>query len=153
MQLMWSVGGTPLLIAFLSLYLYALTKGDRTDIASGHVLAFGALMRFALYFYLGKPGQGWPYSASQISTEFLLLAAQVSIAQHTSRHYPIVMAAAQLLVVIACGVSMAGLVSQPTTLVVVFAGTSLMQLCTFACGLAVRRRLLPGATTVTISDR
>ena len=144
MQLIWSAGASPLLIAFLPLYLYALTNGDKTDMASGHVLALGALLSFTLGFYLAKPAPGWPYSAGQIGIEGLLLAAQTAIALQTSRHYPIVMAAAQLLVVIAGGLSLMRLIGQPQTLLVILAGASIIQLGAFACGLASRLRLLPG---------
>ena len=150
-QLIWSAEVSPLLIALLPLYLYALAEGDKTDLACIYVLAFGALFSFALGLYAGKPAQTWPYSASQLGIDALLLTAQILIALRAPRYYPILMAAAQLLVVIAGALSVARLVGQPKTLMVVFAGAATIQFAAFACGLAARRRPDGTATSATIS--
>ena len=140
MPLIWSNGGVPLLLAFLPLYLYALIKGDKTDLDCGHVLALSALISFTFRLNPGKPAQVWPFAAEQFGVESLLLAAQIAIALRTRRFYPLVMAAAQLLIVIAGALSMARLIGKPKTLMMIFAGTSLIQFGAFACGVIARRR-------------
>jgi hypothetical protein len=145
-------GGRPLLIAFLPLYLFALIKGDKTDRACAHVLAISAVLSLVLGLDKESAGRSWPYGSDKMGIDTLLLVAQITIALRSSRHYPIVIAAAQLLIVIAGALNTAGLIAHESTLSMVFAGAGLIQMGAFAGGLiAHRKRCRPG-TTATVFE-
>lgn len=134
-QLVYGYGGSPLLLVMFPLYLAALNKGDPTDRACAHVLAIG-LVLFAL-LALDRPGTlpNRPYGMAQAVSDLLLLTVLTAIAVNSSRRYPMIMAAAQLLIVLAGTLAAAGLIAQAKTLSVMLGAAGLLQLAAGAAGL------------------
>lgn len=149
-QLLFGYGGNPLLIAVIPLYLFVLIKGDKTDRACAHVLTIGTVL--CVLLTLGQPTArpSWPYSADRLGIDALLLAAQTVIALRSSRSYPIVMAAAQLLIVMAGALTAAGLIAQEKTFSVITGGAVIIQLGALLVGLIAHRIRLRNAAPAAV---
>lgn len=134
-QLVYDYGGNPFLLAMLPLYLIALNKGDPTDRACAHVLIIGLLL-FAL-LALDRHGTlpSWPYGMAQVVGDLLLLIALSAIAVNSARRYPVIIAAAQLLIALAGTLAAAGLIAHEQTLTVMLVAAGLIQLA--ACGIGL----------------
>ena len=152
-QVLFQMGGIPLLIALLPLYLFALAKSDPTGRACTHVLAFGVGL-FALFALDQRSNPfDWAYSAGQLVADILLLTALSAISVHSSRQYPIIMAAAQLLIVLAGSLAVAGLIAPGNALAAIIGAAAGIQLAAYAVGLVrpgTNRRA--GAATVVFAD-
>ena len=121
------------------LYLLAWLRGDQTARASVYLLVIGSL----LYAVAAAYDAGRIHNGLGISC--LLLAAQVVVALRSERFYPLVIAAAQLLIVCAYALAVAGLITQSATVLWLIALPSAVQLAAFAFGAIVhRRRRNPG---------
>ena len=151
-RILFDSGGNPLLIALLPLYLYALIKGDKTNRSCAHVLAIGVLLGVLLAPDQSNDLRNRSYGADHLGIETLLLAAQTVIALRSSRRYPVVMAAAQLLIVIAGALGVAGLIAQEKTRSIMMGAAALIQLSAFVIGLiAHRTRRRNAAATVVLA--
>ena len=131
------VSGIPLIgtLAILApLYLLAWLRGDQTARASAHLLVIGSL----LYGLLAALGAG--HIQNGLGLSCLLLTAQVVVALRSERFFPLVIAAAQLLIVCAYTLAGAALITQPATLIWLIAFPSVVQLAAFAFGAIVHRR-------------
>ena len=127
------------LIALCPLYLFALLRGDPTGRAFAHVLALGAL--FGTITVTGRADTGPLRLAgdSQLGFGALLLAAQVVLTLRSPWHYPIAIAAAQLLIVFAAAFASAGLIAQPATALWLGGLPGAIQLGAFSYGLITHR--------------
>ena len=142
-QMLFDTLGKPLLIGLLPIYLFALIKGDKSDRLCAHVLAIGAGLDLMLALHQQASGQRWLYRGDQLIIDVLLLAAQTFIATRSSRRYPIVIAAAQLILVVTEMLNWAGLIAHEETLSALIEFDGIIQLSAFAGGLIVsssRRR-------------
>ena len=142
-QLFYEYGGDPLLLALLPLYLVALSKGDPTDRACAHVLAIGIVLFVLLALDRRNTLPSWPYGAGQVVGDVLLLAALTAIAVHSSHRYPLIMAAAQLLIVLAGTLAAAGLIAHEGTLAAMLGAAALIQLAALGFGLVYSRMRHP----------
>ena len=149
-QLLFGYGGNPLLIAVIPLYLFAGIKGDKTDRASAHVLASGAVLYVLMAHDQPNARPSWPYSADQLGIHALLLTAQTVIALRSSRRYPIIMAATQLLIVMAGVLGAAGLIAHEKTFFVIAGGASVIQLGGFIVGLTAHCKWRRNAAPATV---
>ena len=150
-HLLTAWGGIPLLIALVPLYLLALTKGDPTDRACGHVLMIGAVLFLLPALDRGSFQHSWTIALGQTVTDLLLLAALTAIAVSSSRHYPIVMAAAQLLIAVIGLLAITHLIVLEKTLAAMIGAAAILQVGAFVFGLihhsAGRRRSFAPAAT------
>lgn len=146
-QLLFELGGIPLLIALLPLYLMALTKGDSTDRACAHVLAFGVLLFVLLSLDQRNTPPRWPYSVGQLLGDLLLLTVLMATAVNSVRRYPVIMAAAQLLIVLAGSLAVAGLIAQEKALAAMIGAAAIIQLGAFVIGLIHPSAGRPGGST------
>ena len=124
-----------MLLALLPVYLFVLTKGDPTDRACAHVLAIGLVLFVLLALNRRHSLPSWPHGASLVIGDLVLLTALAAIAVHTSRRYPLIMAAAQLLIVLAGVLAATGLIGQEKTLRVIIGAAALLQIVALGCGL------------------
>ena len=145
-QLLFELGGIPLLMALLPLYLMALTKGDPTDRACAHVLAFGGFLFVLLSLDQHNRLPNWPYSAGQLAGDLLLLTALTAIAVNSVRRYPVIMAATQLLIVLSGSLAVAGLLAQGQALAVMTGAAASMQFAAFVIGLVRHSAGRPSAS-------
>ena len=136
-QMLFEIMGKPLLFALLAVYLFALIKGDKTDRLSVHILAIGAVLDLTLALHQQASGQRSQYRNDQLVIDLLVLAAQTVIAMRSSRRYPIVIAAAQLIIVLAELLSAVGLIALEKTLSALIGIAATIQLGAFAWGLVV----------------
>ncbi len=122
------------------LYVYAQLRGDIGARGMAGVLVIAALFGTLL-------AAGWP--AGQISgvrllgLDTLLLAVQFVICVRSVRLFPIVIVAAQLLVVMAEAIASAGLAGQYPTLQTLFAVLSIAQMLALITGLVRHRSRRP----------
>ena len=133
--------GYPLLYSLLLLYLFTLIKGDQTDRASAHALVIGAVL--AVMVALGQPTGQHSWSADRLVIDALLLGVLCVIALRSPRRYPIAIAAAQLLIVLAGLLGSAGFIAQAKVYAVMAGGAASIQLGAFIIGLIayrIRRR-------------
>ena len=134
-QLLFELGGIPLLIALLPLYLMALTKGDPTDRACAHVLAFGVLLFVLVSLDQRSNLPSWSYGAGHLAGDLLLLTALTAIALHSARRYPVIMAASQLLIVLSGLLAVSGLIAQGKPLAAMIGVAAGIQFAAFVIGL------------------
>lgn len=122
------------------LYVYAQLRGDLGSRGMAGVLVLAALLGTLL-------AAGWP--TGQISgvrllgLDTLLLAVQFVICVRSARFFPIVIVAAQLLVVIAEAISAAGFAGRYATLQALFAVLSIAQMLALITGLVRHRSRRP----------
>ena len=121
------------------IYLFALLRGDKTARQFAHVLAIAVVLDTVLAQNSRANPQFWPSIDDQLGIDALLLAVQTVLALRSPWHYPIVIAAGQLLIVIAGALAAAGLIARQGTLGWMVAGSTLIQLSAFAYGLIVHR--------------
>ena len=134
-HLLTAWGGIPLLMAWLPLYLLALTKGDPTDRACGHVLMIGAVLFLLPALNRGTFQHSWTIAVGQTVTDLLMLAALTAIAVNSSRHYPLLMAAAQLLIAVIGLLAITELIMLEKTLAAMIGAAAILQVGAFVCGL------------------
>ena len=134
-HLLTAWGGIPLLMAWLPLYLLALTKGDPTDRACGHVLMIGAVLFLLPALNRGTFQHSWTIAVGQTVTDLLMLAALTAIAVNSSRHYPLLMAAAQLLIAVIGLLAITQLIMLEKTLAAMIGAAAILQVGAFVCGL------------------
>ena len=152
-QMLFEIMGKPLLIALLPVYLFALIKGDKTDRLSVHILAIAAVLDLTLALHQQASGQIGQSRSDQLVIDLLLLAAQTVIATRSARRYPIVMAAAQLIIVLAELLSAVGLITLEKALSALIGIAATIQLGAFAWGLVVhcvRRRYSAPASVFVV---
>lgn len=152
-QLLIELGGVPMLVALLLLYLMALTKGDPTDRACGHVLMIGAILFLLAALDPDNGRHSWTFGLGQSLTDLLILAALSAIAVSSSRRYPIIMAAAQLLIVLIGMLAVTHLIVQEKTLAAMIGAAASIQVGAFVVGLIDRSPgHRHGATATTTAD-
>lgn len=151
-QMLFEIMGKPLLIALPPVYLFALIKGDKTDRLSVHILAIGAVLDLTLALHQQANGQRGQSRNDQLVIDLLLLVAQTVIATRSSRRYPIFIAAAQLIIVLAELLGAVGLIALGKTQSALIGIAATIQLCAFGWGLAVhcirRRNSAPASVFV-----
>ena len=125
------------LMLLCPLYLFALLRGDPAGRAFAHVLAAGALLGTMLATV--EAGSGRLSGDGQLGLDTLLLAAQVVLCLRSPRLYPMAIAAAQLLIVLAAAVAGAGLIGQPATAQWLGGLPGAIQLAVFTYGMVTHR--------------
>ena len=135
------------LIVLAPLYLFAVLRGDSTGRAFAHVLASSALLGTMMATGLAtelatgsadtKP---LPLAGGDLlGLDALLLAAQIVLTLRSPWFYPIVIAAAQLLIVFIDAIAAAGLTAQPATALWLGGLAGAIQLAAFCYGLMAHR--------------
>lgn len=135
------------LIVLAPLYLFAVLRGDSTGRAFAHVLASSALLGTMMATGLAtelatgsadtKP---LPLAGGDLlGLDALLLAAQIVLTLRSPWLYPIVIAAAQLLIVFVDAIDAAGLTAQPATALWLGGLAGAIQFAAFCYGLMAHR--------------
>ena len=130
-QLAYQFSGLLILIVLVPPYLFALVIGGSADRPVAHVLALGALLD-TLFATSAHHAIG-----DQLGIDSLLLAGLTVLALRSARHYTLVLAAAQLLIVITDALRSAGLIGSQLVPFWLVSGLALLQLGVFAAVLAL----------------
>lgn len=135
------------LIVLAPLYLFAVLRGDSTGRAFAHVLAssalLGTMMATGLATELATGSADTnplPLAGGDLlGLDAVLLAAQIVLTLRSPWLYPIVIAAAQLLIVFVDAIDAAGLTAQPATALWLGGLAGAIQLAAFCYGLMAHR--------------
>lgn len=131
------------LIVLAPLYLFAVLRGDSTGRAFAHVLASSALLGTMMATELATGSadtKPLPLAGGDLlGLDALLLAAQIVLTLRSPWLYPIVIAAAQLLIVFVDAIDAAGLTAQPATALWLGGLAGAIQLAAFCYGLIAHR--------------
>ena len=126
-------------IALTPLYLFALLRGDSTGRGFAHILALSALLGTLSATSNPDAGPLRLTGDSPLGLGALLLAAQVVLTLRSPWHYPIAIAATQLLIVFAAAFVSAGLIAQPATALWLGGLPGALQLGAFSYGVIAHR--------------
>jgi hypothetical protein len=138
-QMLYDWTGLWLAVALAAVYLFALLRGDKTGREFANILAIGAVLDMLLALNGRAIPQSFSAIEDQLGIEALLLAVQTALALRSARHYPIAIAAAQLLIVIAVALGAAGLIHRQESLGWLMVGLTIIQLGVFGYGLWAHR--------------
>lgn len=127
------------LIVLAPLYLFAVLRGDSTGRAFAHVLASSALLGTMMATGSADTKPLPLAGGGLLGLDALLLAAQIVLTLRSPWLYPIVIAAAQLLIVFVDAIDAAGLTAQPATALWLGGLAGAIQLAAFCSGLIAHR--------------
>ena len=127
------------LIVLAPLYLFAVLRGDSTGRAFAHVLASSALLGTMMATGSADTKPLPLAGGDLLGLDALLLAAQIVLTLRSPWLYPIVIAAAQLLIVFVDAIDAAGLTAQPATALWLGGLAGAIQLAAFCSGLIAHR--------------
>jgi hypothetical protein len=126
--------------AIVPLYLYAQLRGDASSRAYASALAGAALLGTLL---AAAAPDALRLARTLVGFDALWLVVHVVLCLRSKWLYPIVIAAAQLLVVLIEGFGAAGLARHQSSATVLFSGLAFIQLVAFASGLIAHRSRRP----------
>ena len=128
-QIAFQLSGPAVLAAAVPLYLLALLKGNKDSRHVAHVLAIGAVLD-TLFATSARHAIG-----DQLGIDALLLAALTVLALRAQHHFPIVIAAMQLLIFSTDALAATSFIAEHQVLLWLICGPAIIQLGTFVAAI------------------